>query len=51
MEDMAEESVKFVLKSTAMEQKQLHLEAMQDMLDCTNSDTDFLNTVIIGTES
>lgn len=27
---------------------ELHLEVVWDMLDCTNGDTDFLNTVIVG---
>jgi len=32
-------------------QKQLHLEIAQDMLDCVESDSNFLNTVITGVES
>jgi len=34
-----------------MEQKQLHLEITQDMLDCAESDSNFLNTVITDDES
>jgi len=33
-----------------MEQKQLHLEIAQDMLDCVESDSKFLNTVITDDE-
>ena len=33
-----------------MEQKQLRLEIAQDMLDCVESDSNFLNTVITGDE-
>jgi len=43
-------SAKFVLKLT-MEQKQLRLEIAQDMLDCVESDSNFLNTVLTGDES
>ena len=34
-----------------MEQKQLCLEIVQDMLNCVESDSNFLNTVITGDES
>jgi len=34
-----------------MEQKQLRMEIAQDMLDCVESDSNFLNTVITGDES
>jgi len=34
-----------------MEQKQLRLEIAQDMLDCVESDSNFLNTVMTGDES
>ena len=44
-------SVKFVPKLLTMEQKQLRLEIAQDMLDCVESDSNFLNTVITGDES
>jgi len=33
-----------------MEQKQLPLEITQDMLDCVESDSNFLKTVITGDE-
>ena len=44
-------SAKFVPKLLTMEQKQLRLEITQDMLDCVESDSNFLNTVITGDES
>ena len=44
-------SAKFVPKLLTMEQKQLCLEIAQDMLDCIESDSNFLNTVITGDES
>jgi len=44
-------SGKFVPKLLTMEQKQLRLEIAQDMLDCAESDSNFLNTVITGDES
>jgi len=44
-------SAKFVLKLLTMQQKQLRLEIAQDMLDCVESDSNFLNTVITGDES
>ena len=44
-------SGKFVPKLLTMEQKQLRLEIAQDMLDCVESDSNFLNTVITGDES
>jgi len=42
---------KFMLKLLTMEQKQLCLEIAQDMLDCVEGDSNFLNTVITGDES
>jgi len=44
-------SAKFVPKLLTMEQKQLRLKIAQDMLDCVESDSNFLNTVINGDES
>jgi histone-lysine N-methyltransferase SETMAR len=44
-------SVKFVPKLLMMEQKKLHLEVSQDMLDYTNSDPEFLNIVITGDDA
>ena len=44
-------SAKFVPKLLTMEQKQLHVEVSQDMLDYANSDPEFLNIVITGDES
>ena len=44
-------STKFMPKLLTMEQKQLHLEITQDMLDCAESDSNFLNTVITDDES
>jgi len=43
-------SAKFVPKLLTMEQKHLCLEIAQDMLDCVESDSNFLNTVITGDE-
>jgi hypothetical protein len=42
------EATKFVFKPLSLKQKQLHLEFMQDMLECTNRDPEFLKTVITG---
>jgi len=42
---------KFVPKLLTVEQKQLRQEIAQDMLDCVESDSNFLNTVITGDES
>jgi len=44
-------SPKFVPKLLTMEQKQLRLEITQDMLDCVERDSNFLNTMITGEES
>ena len=44
-------SAKFVPKLLTMEQKQLRLQVSQDMLDCSNSNPNFLNIVITGDES
>jgi hypothetical protein len=44
-------SSKFMLKLLTMEQKQLPLEVLQDMLDYTNSDPEFLNIVTTGDET
>ncbi|XP_049519121.1 protein GVQW3-like [Dermacentor silvarum] len=51
-EDLAMKRVaaKFVPKLLTVEQKQLRVEVSQDMLDSTNSDPDFMNTVITGDE-
>jgi len=43
-------SAKFVPELLTAEQKQLRVEVSQDMLDSTNSDPDFLNTIITGDE-
>ncbi|KAK8772566.1 hypothetical protein V5799_024191 [Amblyomma americanum] len=47
-EDLAMKTVaaKFVLKLLTVQQKQLRVELSQDMLDSTNSDLDFMNTII-----
>jgi hypothetical protein len=42
---------KFVNKLLSQEQKQLHLEITQDMLECANEDPEFLKTVITGDET
>ena len=44
-------SSKFVPKLLTAEQKQLRVKVSQDTLDSTNSDPDFLNTIITGDES
>ena len=44
-------SAKFVPKLLMMKQKQFRLEIEQDMLDCVENDSNFLNTVITGNES
>jgi len=44
-------SAEFVPKLLMMEQKQVPLEIAQDMLDCIESDSKFLYTVITGEES
>jgi histone-lysine N-methyltransferase SETMAR len=41
---------KFVPKLLSQEQQQLHLEVVQDMLECANKDPEFLKTVITGDE-
>ncbi|KAK8772901.1 hypothetical protein V5799_012566 [Amblyomma americanum] len=42
---------KFVPTLLTVELKQLRVEVSQDMLDSTNSDPDFMNTIITGDES
>ncbi|XP_077496550.1 histone-lysine N-methyltransferase SETMAR-like [Amblyomma americanum] len=44
-------AAKFVPKLLTMEQKQLRVKVSQAMLDFTNSDPDFMNTIITGDES
>nr|XP_050038879.1 uncharacterized protein LOC126536027 [Dermacentor andersoni] len=44
-------AAKFVPKLLAVEQKQLRVEVSQDMLDSTNSDPNFMSTIITGDES
>jgi histone-lysine N-methyltransferase SETMAR len=52
-EDLAMKIVssKFVPKLLTAEQKQLRVEVSQDILDSTNCEPDFLNTIITGDES
>ncbi|XP_072145081.1 histone-lysine N-methyltransferase SETMAR-like [Dermacentor andersoni] len=52
-EDLAMKRVaaKFVPKLLTVQQKQLRVEVSQDMLDSTNSDLDFMNTIITGDDS
>ncbi|XP_076066074.1 protein GVQW3-like [Oratosquilla oratoria] len=52
-EDLAMKRVaaKFVPNLLTAEQKQLRVEVSQGMLDSTNSDPDFMNTIITGDES
>ncbi|XP_072142421.1 protein GVQW3-like, partial [Dermacentor andersoni] len=44
-------AAKFMPKLLMVEQKQLRVEVSQDMLDSTNSDPNFMNTIITGDES
>ncbi|CAN8026794.1 unnamed protein product, partial [Ixodes persulcatus] len=44
-------AAKFVPKLLTVEQTQLGVEVSQDMLDSTNSDPDFMDTIITGDES
>jgi hypothetical protein len=44
-------AVKFVPRLLSCEQKELHLDVAQDMLECPNCDLDFLKTLITGDES
>ncbi|XP_077516560.1 protein GVQW3-like [Amblyomma americanum] len=44
-------AAKFVPKLLTVEQKQLCVEVSQYMLDSTNSDPDFMNTIITGDKS
>jgi hypothetical protein len=41
-------AAKFMPKLLLQEQQQLHLEVTQDMLECANSNPEFLKTVITG---
>ena len=52
-EDLAMKRVvaKFVPKLLTTEQKQLRVEVSQDMQDFTNSNPNFMNTIITGDES
>jgi hypothetical protein len=44
-------AAKCMPKLLSCEQKELHLDVAQDMLECANGDLDFLKTVITGDES
>ncbi|XP_040066361.1 uncharacterized protein LOC120840002 [Ixodes scapularis] len=44
-------AAKFLPKLLTVEQKQLLVEVSQDMLDSTNSDPNFMKTIITGDES
>ena len=44
-------SAKFVPKLLVEQQKQLRLKIAQDLLDCANSDSDFMKTIITGDET
>ena len=44
-------SAKFVPKLLVEQQKQLRLEIAQDLLDCANSNSDFMKTIITGDET
>ena len=45
---MRQVSAKFVPTLLGEQQKQLRLEIAQDLLDCANSDSDFMKTIITG---
>ena len=45
---MRQVSAKFVPKLLVEQQKQLRLEIAQNLLDCANSDSDFMKTIITG---
>lgn len=49
--DMKRVVVKFVLKLFTVEQKELSVQASQDMLDFISGDSNFMNTIITGNES
>jgi hypothetical protein len=42
---------KFVPKQLSQVQQQLRLEVARDMLECANTDPEFLKTVITGDET
>ncbi|XP_064100988.1 protein GVQW3-like [Macrobrachium nipponense] len=44
-------SAKFVPKLLVEQQKQLRLEIAEDLLDCANSDSDFMKSIITGDET
>ncbi|UYV81230.1 hypothetical protein LAZ67_20000412 [Cordylochernes scorpioides] len=43
-------AAKFVPKLLTAEQNQLRVQSSKDMLDCTNSDHEFMNIIITGGE-
>ena len=42
---------KFICKLLMEQQKELHVEITQDMLDCANNDLEFIKTIITGDET
>ena len=42
---------KFIPKLLTKQQKELHVEIAQDMLDCANNDPEFMKTIITGDET
>ena len=44
-------SAKFISKLLMEQQKELHVEIAQDMLDCANNDLEFTKTIITGDET
>ena len=44
-------SVKFIPELLLEQQKELHVEIAQDMLDCANNDLEFMKTIITGDET
>ena len=44
-------SAKFIPKLLMEKQKELHVEIIQDMLDCSNNDLEFTKTILTGNET
>ena len=44
-------SAKFIPKLLTEQQKELHVEIAQGMLDCANNDLEFMKTIITGDET
>ena len=44
-------SAKFIPKLLTKQQKEIHVEIVQDILDCANNDLEFMKTIITGDET